>query len=124
MAYHVELPDGIIRIGKSETLYRILRTYRDYLVVVMLYRPFCEKCQLFTPILEQVREMYKEDVLFLKADLDVLSDMEDQFRVRRTPTVLFFFREKLRQGWAGVMEMMHLRDTIDALLSSIKHESY
>ncbi|KAH9366721.1 hypothetical protein HPB48_008778 [Haemaphysalis longicornis] len=69
----------------------------DKLVVVDFYATWCGPCKMIEPFLKQQSEIYKDQVVFLKVDVDENEEIASQYEISCMPTFLFIKkREKVR----------------------------
>ncbi|CAO3699219.1 unnamed protein product [Rhizopus stolonifer] len=59
------------------------------LVLVDFTATWCGPCKLITPVLEKHAAVYK-NVVFVKVDVDDLSDIAAAYNIRAMPTLFFF----------------------------------
>ncbi|KAG1052559.1 hypothetical protein G6F43_005318 [Rhizopus delemar] len=57
-------------------------------VVIDFTATWCGPCRMITPILEQLSAKF-ENVVFVKVDVDELSDIAQEYAVRAMPTLYF-----------------------------------
>lgn len=59
-------------------------------VVIDFWAPWCGPCKMVGPIIEELAEEYKDQVVMGKCDVDECENIPAQFGIRNIPTVLFF----------------------------------
>ena len=69
------------------TLESVLKT--DKLVVIDFWAEWCGPCKMVGPIIDQLAEEYKENVVVGKVDVDNNDDATSKYSIRNIPTTLF-----------------------------------
>jgi thioredoxin len=60
------------------------------IIIVDFFATWCGPCKKFAPTYEKISEKYKEQVYFLKIDIDEVEDLAVRYDIRKLPTFLFF----------------------------------
>ena len=63
-------------------------------VVIDFYATWCGPCKLLAPIFEDVAKE-KENVIFVKVDVDEAGELAELFGISSIPTVVYIKNEKL-----------------------------
>ncbi len=69
------------------TLEDVLKT--DKLVVIDFWAEWCGPCKMVGPIIDQLAEEYKENVVVGKVDVDNNDDATSKYSIRNIPTTVF-----------------------------------
>ena len=69
------------------TLDKVLKT--DKPVVIDFWAEWCGPCRMVAPIIEQLAEEYKDNVVVGKIDVDENNDAVTEYDIRNIPTLLF-----------------------------------
>ena len=69
------------------TLDDVLKT--DKLVVIDFWAEWCGPCKMVGPIIDQLAEEYKENVVVGKVDVDNNDDATAKYSIRNIPTTVF-----------------------------------
>ena len=69
------------------TLESVLKT--DKLVVIDFWAEWCGPCKMVGPIIDQLAEEYKENVVVGKVDVDNNDDATSKYSIRNIPTTVF-----------------------------------
>ncbi len=59
-------------------------------VLVDFFAVWCGPCQMQTPILEELSEVWKDKIKIVKVDVDQNQELAGQFGVMSIPTLLIF----------------------------------
>ena len=85
-------------------------------VVVDLWAEWCGPCRMVGPIIEELAEEYKDQVIIGKCDVDENGDLPGRFGIRNIPTVLFFKNGELVDKQVGSAPKPTYAEKIKALL--------
>ncbi|MDD2243865.1 MAG: thioredoxin [Dysgonamonadaceae bacterium] len=69
------------------TLDNVLKT--DKLVVIDFWAEWCGPCKMVGPIIDEISEKYKDQVVVGKIDVDNNDGATSKYGIRNIPTVLF-----------------------------------
>jgi thioredoxin 1 len=70
-------------------------------VIVDVYAPWCGPCKGIMPILEQISDEFKEDVVLSKVNIEDDDYFSETYNVKSVPTVLIFKGGELQQKIVG-----------------------
>ncbi len=82
------------------------------LVLIDFFATWCGPCQMMSPILEDVKKEFQEDLTILKIDVDKNPKVAGIYQVRGVPTFVLFQKGKLVWRQSG---MLSKRDMIELL---------
>lgn len=85
-------------------------------VVVDFWAEWCGPCRMVGPIIEELAEEYKDQVIIGKCDVDDNGDLPGRFGIRNIPTVLFFKNGELVDKQVGSAPKPTYAEKIKALL--------
>ena len=83
----------MLRTATTDTFTEgVLEASLNKLVVVDFWATWCSPCRMLKPILEKISEEadVAELVDFVLIDVEINSELADQYQVSGTPTVIFF----------------------------------
>ena len=80
-------------------------------VVIDFYATWCGPCKLLAPIFEDVAKE-KENVLFVKVDVDEAGELAELFGISSIPTVVYIKNEKLALRELGFKPKNAILDNI------------
>lgn len=72
-------------------------------VVAMFYAPWCAKCSMMRPVIEDIEERYKNRVNFFEIDTDISEKLAGRFSADILPTFVFFQNGKAVGSMQGVI---------------------
>lgn len=82
------------------------------LVLIDFYATWCGPCQVMSPILDDVKKEFQDQLTILKIDVDKNPKIASIYQVRGVPTFVLFRKGKLLWRQSG---MISKRDMIDLL---------
>ena len=82
------------------------------LVLVDFFATWCEPCSMLAPILEKVVESLKDKVVLMKASLDDVPKIAEQFGVEKIPTVILFKNGVAISGFVGLAPESSIKEWI------------
>lgn len=96
------------------TLDEVLKT--DKLVMIDFWAEWCGPCKMVGPIVEQLSEEYKEQVVVGKIDVDNNDEATSKYGIRNIPTVLFIKNGEIVDKVVGAGSKNIFTDKINKLL--------
>jgi thioredoxin 1 len=70
-------------------------------VIVDVYAPWCGPCKGIMPILEQISDEFKENVVLSKVNIEDDDYFSETYNIKSVPTVLIFKGGELQQKIVG-----------------------
>lgn len=84
----------------------------DKPVLVDFYATWCGPCQMLSPILKDVKDVFKERIAIIKIDVDKNQEIAAHFRVKGVPTMMLFQSGKQIWRQSGVLSKVDIVETI------------
>ena len=96
------------------TLDKVLKT--DKPVVIDFWAEWCGPCRMVAPIIEQLAEEYKDNVIVGKIDVDENNEATTKYGIRNIPTILFIKKGQVMDKIVGAVDKRLFVDKINKLL--------
>ena len=96
------------------TLDKVLKT--DKPVVIDFWAEWCGPCRMVAPIIEQLAEEYKDNVIVGKIDVDENNEAITKYGIRNIPTILFIKKGQVMDKIVGTADKRLFVDKINKLL--------
>ncbi len=96
------------------TLDKVLKT--DKPVVIDFWAEWCAPCRMVAPIIEQLAEEYKDNVIVGKIDVDENNEATTKYGIRNIPTILFIKNGQVVDKIVGAADKRLFVDKINKLL--------
>ena len=85
----------------------------DKPAIIDFYADWCGPCKMVAPILEELSEEYKENLIIYKVDTEVEQELSAVFGIRSIPSLLFIPTEKQPMMQAGALPKPALKEVIE-----------
>ena len=96
------------------TLDKVSKT--DKPVVIDFWAEWCAPCRMVAPIIEQLAEEYKDNVIVGKIDVDENNEAITKYGIRDIPTILFIKKGQVMDKIVGAVDKRLFVDKINKLL--------
>jgi len=116
------LPENVVNIDSVDHFNTIVNNYKDSLIIVDMWAPWCGPCKAFGPAFEALqKEYFKEgkNVVFSKLNVDDHGSIAQQFQVTGIPTTLFIKNKKLVHRQVGMAPKAQFAQIIESVLQKI-----
>ncbi|MBN2520172.1 MAG: thioredoxin [Bacteroidales bacterium] len=88
----------------------------DKLVLVDFWAEWCGPCRMVAPIVKELSEDYKDNIIVGKLDVDSNPEISVKYGIRNIPTILFFKNGEVVDKQVGAVPKGTLAAKIDGLL--------
>ena len=85
----------------------------DKPAIIDFYADWCGPCKMVAPILEELSDDYKDQVIIYKVDTEVEKELSSVFQIRSIPSMLFIPKDKQPMMQAGALPKDALKDVIE-----------
>jgi len=86
-------------------------------MVIDFYATWCGPCKQLAPILDQIEQNHKGEVIFKRIDVDQEPELAQEFRVEAIPTLMFVTPKGDYQTIMGLQEAAVIEAKIAELLT-------
>lgn len=87
----------------------------DKLVIIDFWATWCGPCRALSPIMDELAEEYKDEVVIAKCDTEENNDIAMQFGVRNIPMLVFMKNGEVVDTRVGLQRKVDLVKMIDEL---------
>lgn len=84
------------------------------LVVIDFYATWCGPCKLIAPAIKKMAVELKDQVIFLKVDVDETDDIAGEYKIEAMPTFIFIKNKEVVDKFSGANEAK-IKEAIDKL---------
>jgi thioredoxin 1 len=88
----------------------------DQPVVVDFWAEWCGPCRMIAPLVDELAETYKGQVIIGKVNVDENDELAVEYGIRNIPTLLFFKNGLLAEKHVGAITKAALEEKIKSLL--------
>lgn len=85
----------------------------DKPAIIDFYADWCGPCKMVAPILEELSEEYKENLIIYKVDTEAEQELSSVFGIRSIPSLLFIPLDKDPMMQAGALPKPTLKEVIE-----------
>ncbi len=85
-------------------------------VLVDFTATWCGPCKMLAPILEEVAEQMKEQILVVKIDVDKNQQLANSLSIKGVPTLILYHKGQQKWRQSGVMPAAAIKKAIQEVL--------
>lgn len=86
-------------------------------MVIDFFATWCGPCKQLAPIMDEIEQRHKGDVIFQRIDVDQEPELAQEFRIESIPTLMFVTPKGEYQTLIGLQEAAAIEAKIAALLT-------
>jgi thioredoxin 1 len=75
----------------------------DKPAIIDFYADWCRPCKMVAPVLEELSDEYKDDIVIYKVDTESEQELASVFQIRSIPSLLFIPKDKQPMMQAGAL---------------------
>ena len=103
-----------VEVNDSNFEEKVLKS--DKPVIVDFWAEWCGPCRMIGPIVEELSEDYKDQVLCTKLDVDSNPGVASKYGIRNIPTILFFKDGEIVDKQVGAVPKSNLEEKLKTLM--------
>jgi thioredoxin 1 len=88
----------------------------DKPAIVDFWAEWCGPCRMVGPIVKDISEEYKDQVVVGKLDVDSNPGVSEKFGIRNIPTILFFKGGEVVDKQVGAVPKANITKKLEAIL--------
>lgn len=110
----------VVVASNFEQVLTILHEYKEKLIVIDYFAPWCAPCERFAPKFASIAKDFADSALFVKVDVDEVPEAAEAARVSTLPTFVLFYNGHRQADCEGALEeklRSIIKDTITKISS-------
>jgi len=105
----------MVHIVKSKADFEAqLKAAENKLVVVDFYATWCGPCKQIAPEIEKFATQFKDEVVFLKVDVDETDELAAEYEIEAMPTFVYIKNKKVLEKFSGANQSK-VKETVERL---------
>lgn len=88
----------------------------DLPAIIDFYADWCAPCRIVAPILEELAEEYKNQIIIYKVDTEAEQELAAVFGIRSIPSILFIPKNDKPQMAVGALPKETFKEIIEDIL--------
>jgi len=102
-----------IDVNDSNFEKEVLEASKEKGVLVDFWASWCHPCMILKPVLEKISEDYKDNMIFVKVNVEENQERAGEFGVMTIPDVKLFRDGKVVDGFVGAQPEEKIREWLD-----------
>lgn len=94
----------------------LINISKEGVIVADFFAKWCKPCKMLSPILEEISDEMKEDVQFIKIDIDDCPDLSQLFNINTIPTVMIIKDGKIEDRIVGFRPKEEIQKKISGFI--------
>ncbi|MGA9031248.1 MAG: thioredoxin domain-containing protein [Sulfuricaulis sp.] len=109
----------IFDVNETDFSEKVLEASHRQPVLVDFWADWCPPCRFLTPVLEQVTQGYRGEVLLAKVEVDDNMHLAGRYQLRGFPTVILFIQGQEAGRFSGARTEPQVRAFISGLAPAL-----
>ncbi|MHA1340849.1 MAG: thioredoxin family protein [Promethearchaeota archaeon] len=118
-----KLPEEIIEIESIDQFNELVEKYRDSLIVIDFWAPWCGPCKMFHPVFINAQKKWKDYFIFVRVNTEKLPEISEHLGIMSIPTIGFVKKQKLIYSHSGSLRRREFDQLLDLVKQNIDNES-
>lgn len=114
-----DIPEGIQEITDG-TIDDFINNEYDLPVFIDLWAEWCMPCKRIAPVIKQLEEEYRGQMLFAKLDVDNNTETASKYQITSIPRFIIFYNGQVRDSFVGALAKEKFKQKIDQVLEEIE----
>ncbi|NVM37606.1 MAG: thioredoxin [Candidatus Lokiarchaeota archaeon] len=112
---HQTMPGSIIEIKLDEDFNKILKDYKDKIIIIDFWAVWCGPCMFFAPIFKKLQQEFQKDFIFVKVNVDEIPTLAMKYQITGIPTTLFIKNDEIVNKIVGSMNYDGMKKVLNKL---------
>jgi thioredoxin 1 len=104
---------SILELSKSDNFDEIIKS--DTPVLIDFYADWCKPCKQQTPILKELKNELKDNLIIIKVDIDKFPELANRHQIKSIPYLVIYYKGSAQ--WSAVG--MHNKTQLQTLIENI-----
>lgn len=86
-------------------------------IVIDFYAEWCNACKFMAPVLDRLSDKYKDQVRFIKVDIDQAKQTSSAYKINGVPSIVFIDKNrKIKKSITGINDLRILEHYIREII--------
>lgn len=104
---------SIFELSKSDNFDELIKS--DTPVLIDFYADWCKPCKAQTPILEELKDELKDNLIIIKVDIDKFPELANRHQVRSIPYLVIYYNESVKWSAVGLQNKNQIINAIESI---------
>ena len=100
----------LLTITEKEEFYKLIENNNK--VLITFVASWCSTCKLQKEIIYELAEQLQNKLLIVKADIDLLEEVANEFEIKVIPTICLFINKELKEKLTGLVSKGQILEKI------------
>ncbi|MBR5192405.1 MAG: thioredoxin family protein [Clostridia bacterium] len=91
----------LLQITEKEEFYKLINENEK--VLITFVASWCSTCKMQKEIIFELAEQLKNKLLIVKADIDLLEEIANDYKIKVIPTTCLFINEEIKEKITGLV---------------------
>lgn len=104
-----------MKTANDSNFNKILSESKD-LVLIYFWATFCNPCKAFSPIIDEISELYKDRVDVIKVNAEEASSTTSKYNIISVPTLIITDKQSIVARKIGAAPKKNIADFLDKFI--------